>query len=251
MRRLLTVTFLHFSAFAWASVPAWADKTGTIAGKVTFEGSPPAMPEIDLRDPACAAGLEPHAHQAWVVVERGGVAGTLVRLAVGSVADRAARPATPAPAVIDQKGCLYRPRVVGVVAGQKVAFRNSDPTVHNVHTYTGQDADVNQVMTAGARDLVLDVPASAGDTPYRVRCDIHPWMDAFVVVTDHPYFATSSADGTFRIDNVPAGTYTIEAWHPYLGKKTATVTVKPGQTADTKLPAYQTGDYQPPAQASP
>jgi plastocyanin len=216
---------------------------GTISGKVTFAGTPPAMAELARftaagkpRDAACTT----HEPSRAVVVSDGGVEEALVRLAVGSVPGPAAPPAQPA--LVDQKACLYTPRVVGIVAGQKVAFKNSDPTMHNVHTYVGDDPDVNYAQPAGAKELLVDVPVKPGDEPYHAKCDVHPWMDAYILVTDHPYFTTTGKGGTFTLAGVPPGTYTLEVWHPFLGTKTAKVTVTAGKTIEAKLPAYSAKD---------
>jgi plastocyanin len=230
MRRVLI--FLCMTAAVAHAAP-----TGTIAGKVAFTGTPPVMPELARftksgkpRDPACAT----HEPARWLVVDGGGVEDALVRLAVGS----APAPASAAPVVIDQRNCLYVPRVVGIVAGQKLVFRNSDPTAHNVHT-----PDLNWLQARGAKELVVDVSARPGDEPVHVTCDVHPWMEAWVVVTDHPYFAVTGPGGSFTLDNVPPGTYTLEVWHPNLGRKTAKVTVAAGKTATARIPAFQASDY--------
>jgi plastocyanin len=223
-----------------------AGSTGTIEGKIAFEGTPPEMPELARftaagkpRDPACTT----HEKAEYVVVDGGGVKDVVVRLAVGA----APRPETiPPPAVIDQKNCRYSPHVLGIVAGQKIAYRNSDDTMHNVHTYAGGDTDFNVAQPKGAPASAMDVKEPAGDTPYRIRCDVHPWMAAWVLVSDHPYFAVTGDGGSFRIENVPLGTYTLEAWHPYLGKQTAQIKVEPGQPVGATFAAFTPADYKAP-----
>ncbi len=221
---------------------------GTITGKITFAGAPPDMPELPRfadsgkpKDPACAT----HEKAAYVTVKDGGVKDVLVRLPVGGVAvgDRGAPPA--APVVIDQKNCLYSPHVVGLMAGQKLGFQNSDDTLHNVHTDIGDEPDHNEAYPAGAPMRASDVDAPPGDQEYRVKCDVHPWMEAHVVVSDHPFFTVTGDDGSFKLE-APPGTYELEAWHPHLGVKKVTVTVEAQKTVEAKFPAYAPGDYKAP-----
>jgi plastocyanin len=223
-----------------------AGSTGTIEGKIAFDGAAPAMPELPRqtesgkpKDPACDS-KETAEH---LLVENGGVKDVVVRLAVGA----APKPAeVPAPAVIDQKNCRYTPHVLGIVAGQKIAYRNSDATMHNVHTYAGAETDFNIAQPKGAADNAMPVSTPPGDAPYRVRCDVHPWMSAYVLVTDHPYFTVTSSDGSFKLANVPLGSYTLEAWHPHMGKKTAQVKVEPGKPVTATFAAFTPADYKQP-----
>ena len=134
--------------------------------------------------------------------------------------------AKAAPAVLDQKGCVYVPTILAVQAGQKVIVKNSDPCVHNVHTVPKENEMKNMVQAPGAADLtfVFDKPE-----PFlKFQCDVHPWMFAWVSVVDGPYFALSDKDGKFTIKNVPAGKYTVEFAHRKLGTKTVEVEVKDG-----------------------
>lgn len=189
------------------------------------------------RDAACPT----HELARNLVVSDGGVEETIVRLAVGS-----AKGAAPTqPLLVDQKRCLYAPRVLGITQGQKVAFRNSDPTFHNIHGYVGTETDVNEAQPAGSADRLLEIPVVAGDLPYHAKCDVHPWMDAYILVTDHPFFATTGTAGQFVLENVPPGSYNLEAWHPSLGKKSVKVKVVAGKTAEVKL-TFQSADYKAP-----
>ncbi len=225
-----------------------AGTTGTLKGTVKFEGAAPEMPELPRftesgkpKDPAC----DSKAKAEYVVVNGGGVKDAVVRLAVGAApAPKDAE--KPRPALIDQKDCHYTPHVVALQTGQKLAFRNSDATMHNVHTYKGEESDVNIAQPKGDPDKELDVTVPAGDTPYHVKCDVHPWMNAYALVTDHPYFTVTGDDGSFKLDNLPLGTYKLQVWHPYLGQKTVDVTVEAGKTTEVTLPAYVPGDYKAP-----
>jgi plastocyanin len=186
-------------------------------------------------DPFCAKTPK---NNEDVVVNGGGVRDVLVRLPVGAA--KGAAPATAA--TIDQKECMYTPRVTGIVSGQKVAVTNSDGTTHNVHSYVGDETKFNEAQPKGSAAVEKDVEAEAGEV-MKLKCDVHAWMESYVVVTDHPYFAVTSDDGSFRIEKVPAGTYKLEAWHPKLGVKTVEVKVEDGATAEAKFPAFAAADY--------
>ncbi len=197
---------------------------GTIKGRVVFDGTPPARPAVDRsQDDVCARNKTPGDD---VIVGRGkGVKDVLVRLPVGAAGGAKA---PTKPVVIDQRGCMYVPHVVGVMAGQPLAIRNSDRTLHNVHTYDGGETLFNLGQPAGAKPIEQDPGVAAGGV-IRLACDVHPWMEAFAVVTDHPYFAVTGDDGAFTL-RVPPGTYQLEAWHPKLGTQKVEVVVKAGKT---------------------
>lgn len=225
-------------ACAWSTIAAAAPgAAGAIVGRITFEGPAPEMPVIASSDPACPA---PRAED--VVVNDGGVRDVVVRLAVGAVK---VKPAKLAPAVIDQRGCRYTPHVLAVTAGQAIAYRNGDPTFHNVHTVAAGETDFNIAQPAGAAEAVHPVPTPPGDVPYRVGCDVHPWMSAVVLVTDHPYHTVSREDGTFKLENVPSGSYKLQAWHAHLGTRTVEVKVVPGKATEVRFPAFSAADVVP------
>ena len=143
----------------------------------------------------------------------------------------------PGPAVIDQKGCIYRPRILGVRVGQPIEVVNSDPTMHNVHGLPMKNNEFNhaQHRQGDRHSEVFTVP----EVMVRFKCDVHQWMAAYVGVLDHPYFAVTDASGAFELPNLPPGTYTIEAWHEKLDPKTVQVTIAAGQK--TTLPITLTG----------
>jgi hypothetical protein len=132
--------------------------------------------------------------------------------------------------VIDQLKCTYTPRVLGAQAGQPIQVKNSDQTMHNVRGMAGTKPIFNMAQPPSMPPVSKPAPADAD--VLTLKCDVHPWMKAFVVVSPHPYFSTTGEDGAFNISGLPAGTYTLEAWHETLGTKTAQVTVKDGETAE-------------------
>jgi plastocyanin len=164
------------------------------------------------------------------VAAGGGLKNVVVRIAKG-LATPAAPPSTPA--VMDQNGCRYRPRVLVAQAGQTVEIRNSDATLHNVHTYKGTATLFNLAHIQGTPPHKKKFP-TVGDV-VKFKCDVHPWMTGYLLVTDNPHYAVSGDDGTFSIPNVPAGKYTVEVWHERFGSQTKEVTVAEGGSVDLKL----------------
>ena len=225
MKRLASALVV---AFVIAAVPGAQGGTGTIRGRVSLEGTPPGNTVIRMgADPKCAAmnATKRPVQEAVAVTPDGGLANAFVRL-------EGTFPLTPVPAepvVIDQRACVYGPRVVGVRVGQTLRIRNSDPILHNVHSSSaaGNSFNVGQPMAGST----FDFKPKAEELMLKLGCDVHRWMTAYVGVVSHPYFAVSGAGGSFEIGKVPAGTYTIRAWHERFGEMSKTVTVRAGSTA--------------------
>ncbi|MGK3982158.1 carboxypeptidase regulatory-like domain-containing protein [Sorangium sp. So ce136] len=211
------------------AAPPTPEGKGTIKGVVKFTGKPVEMKVPTARKDAPFCQDKEVAYNA-VIVNDGKLKDTFVRIAVGGVQGSWKAPDTHA--VVDQKDCMYEPRIQGVVSDQQVDIKNSDRTLHNVHTYKGSETLFNQAQPRGGDPLTK----TWKDGIVKLTCDIHPWMRGFVVVTDHPFFAVSGDDGSFTIEKVPAGKYKLEAWHPRYGLKTAEVSVaddKPAQVTFT------------------
>jgi plastocyanin len=198
-------------------------RAGDITGVITLKGAPPAEKDITpLKDDATCGALYdtmPTTH-FYVVSSQGELADVVVSLK--DVTGKSTGASAP-PAVLDQKGCVYLPSILAIQTGQKLIVKNSDPCVHNVHTTPTANPEVNQVQMPGGADLTFtfDKPE-----PFlKFRCDVHPWMFAWVTVVDSPYFAVTGKDGKFTIKNVPPGKYTLEAAHRKLGAQTADIEV--------------------------
>lgn len=206
-----------------------AGRGGTITGVVKWTGPAPQRPELNrATDPVCAKVAR---RSEDLVVEAGKLRDVHVRLKNGS-AGKHAPPATPA--VVIQHECMYGPRVVGVVEGQALEIRNDDPTFHNVRVNLGPKVLWNLGQAAAQPPIVRSDLGKAGEV-VSLHCDVHPWMAGWAVVTDHPYFAVTGTGGEFVIKNVPAGSYTLEAWHPTLGLTSTKVRVRPGRTVTTSF----------------
>ena len=130
------------------------------------------------------------------------------------------------PVVIDQKGCNYHPHVIGVMVGQPVKILNPDGTLHNVHALAKVNQEFNMAMPKFRTEVTktFDKP----EFMFAIKCDVHPWMNAWISVMPNSYFAVTGADGKFEIKDLPDGTYDVEAWHEKLGTKKGTVTVAGG-----------------------
>ena len=125
--------------------------------------------------------------------------------------------------VIDQKGCIYSPHVVGIMAGQQLDILNNDGTLHNIHALPKVNKEFNKAQPRSKKKL--SVKFEKPEAPFKIKCDVHPWMGAYIGVFDHPCFSVSGDDGTYIISDLKPGEYVIEAWHEKLGSQTANVTV--------------------------
>jgi plastocyanin len=213
--------------------------TGVISGHVRLTGPAPANPVIRMGgDPRCgrAAGGRRMTQDIVLKGADGGLANVFVNLQ-GSFK---AAP-SPQPVTIDQKGCVFMPRVVGAQVGQTLQVTNSDPTGHNVHSVSGRGNTFN--VSQPKQGMVNRFQLKSDEVVMRIRCDIHSWMISYVGVLPHPYFSVSGTDGAFTIQRVPAGRHTIQTWHEAYGRLTKTVDVKAGQTVTVDF-AY-TGKEKP------
>ena len=176
-------------------------------------------------DPACS-GQHPRAVDTNEIALKGGKLAN-VFVYVKSGLEGKSFPAPVEKKRVDQRGCLFTPRVLGAQVGQTVAFTNGDATFHNVHALPATNEEFNDPQAQGMAPLEkrFDKP----EVMVPVRCDIHPWMVAYIGVLSHPYYAVSGEDGAFSIPKLPPGRYTLEAWHEKLGTRTREVTVSPGQ----------------------
>ncbi len=202
---------------------------GGINAMVAFEGMAPDMEAIGMAsEPACAARYTDAPMAENVVVGGGGgLANVFVYVREGLDADMSFP--TPADAVVmDQEGCRYIPRVVGVQAGQDLTFRNSDGLPHNINASPSVNRGFN-ISQPVNMDTNRSFPAAEVMIP--VRCDVHGWMNAYVGVLEHPFHGVTDMDGSADLGLLPPGEYVVEAWHERYGTQTANVTVATGETA--------------------
>ena len=201
---------------------------GSISGVVSFTGKAPARIPIDMSmDPACSLATEPNLTEQYMV-DQGHLANVFVYVKTGIAPSSATTNA--APVVLDQKGCRYTPHVIALQQGGQVEFHNADPTMHNIHTTpedNTQPIDISQTPASPFDLHRFNTP----ETMLSVRCNNHPWMQAFINVAPNPYYAVTKADGSFTIPNLPPGTYTLAAVHEKLGEQDLQITVTPKATA--------------------
>jgi plastocyanin len=201
---------------------------GSISGTIHFAGKAPARVLIDMgQDPVCSLADANYSEQ--YVVHDGGLRNVFIYVKDGLGNKVYAAPSDPV--VMDQKGCKFIPHVIGVMAGEPVKFTNGDSTMHNVHMTpsinTNQTVDLSEPPNGAGDTRTLGNP----ELMIPVRCNNHPWMEAFINVVANPFYAVSDADGHFTIKGLPPGTYTIVADHEALGTQAASVTVGSKQTA--------------------
>jgi plastocyanin len=195
----------------------------TITGKVVFEGTPPANPVIKMAsDPACVSANKGDVTFESYMVDNGGLENVFVYIKDG-LGNKYLFDTPTTPVQIDQKGCHYLPHVLGIRASQPLEIVNSDATMHNVHGMPEANREFNfgQAVPGMKNAVTFTTP----EVLIPFKCDVHSWMNAFVGVVDHPYFAVSANGGKFELRTIPPGTYTIEAVHEKLGRQTQSVTL--------------------------
>jgi plastocyanin len=214
-----------------AAVPDEANGA-TITGKVVFTGTKPVMKTIDMSaNPVCMkAHPTPPKSEEVLVNDNGTVKNAFVWVKSG-LPDKTWQ--VPSTAVaLDQNGCMYKPHVIGIMAGQNIDIKTSDPTNHNIHPMPAVNAEWNESQPPGSADKMQTFPRQEVMVP--VKCNIHPWMKAYVGVVNHPFFAVTGDDGTFTIKGLPPGTYTLEVWQEKYGTQDQQITVgaKDSKTLD-------------------
>lgn len=219
--------FLVYGAAVGAAVALQADVTG----KVTLKGTPPPEREIAplKADPTCSKLITgTPMTRSYVVGAGAGLANVLVYVKNAPAAGKGKAPAMPS--VIDQKGCLYEPYVVGAVAGQPVEIRSSDPVLHNIwfqkSSATPANATFNEAMAPNSKPKIKTF--TSPELFVKLTCSVHPWMVGYIAVVDSPYFSVTDKDGNFSIAGLPDGKYTLGVKHVKAGETTVEVEVAGG-----------------------
>ena len=202
---------------------------GKFHGRIVYRGPKPTKNVISMEsDVACSQehSNEPVAEDIVQVGPDAGLANAFVYIQAG-LEGKKFEPAKD-PVVLDQRGCLFVPRALGIRAGQVLALRNSDKVTHNIHPVPKNNREWEQSQPPGAPDAPHKF--ARGEVMIPVKCNIHQWMHAYIGVVEHPYFAVTGADGSFDLSNVPPGDYTLAVWHEKLGEQTQQVHLAPSAT---------------------
>ena len=209
--------------------PVDAATAGSVTGSIAFEGTAPSMDVIDMADEEVCA--DKHAStpmtEEMVMNENGTLANVFVYVKEGL--ESLQFPTPNESVLLDQDGCMYRPHVLGVMAGQDITIRNSDGLLHNINASpteqrgfnTSQPTNMESTRSFGTVEVMVPL-----------RCDVHGWMTAYIGVLDHPYHSVTGSDGSFDLSTLPPGDYVVEAWHERYGTQTQNVTVATGETTE-------------------
>lgn len=205
-------------------------KHGSLVGNVKYDGKVPSRKPLKMdADPVCGSSHDKKVlSESFMVDEDMNLKNVLVWLKDVKYDG----PVKAETAVLDQQGCIYTPHVMAVMKNQKVLIKNSDATLHNIHSMAKENEQFNFAMPK----VVKEKETSFGkvEEPFYIKCDVHPWMKAWVLVQDHPYFAVTDEKGNFRIDDIPPGTYEVIAWQEKFKMKRSIVkTVTIEDSVDT------------------
>ena len=205
---ILSLSFSTLFAHCDGCGPEEHNTNGSLSGNVKYQGKVPKARPLKMdADPVCgAAHTDKVLSESFIVDDDMNLKNVLVWLKDVKYDGEV----TKEVAVIDQKGCIYTPHVLGVMKDQKVLIKNSDATLHNIHSM----AKVNDQFNFAMPKVVKEKETSFGsvEEPFYIKCDVHPWMKSWVLVQDHPFFAVTDDLGNFKIENIPPGTYEVIAW---------------------------------------
>lgn len=226
-------TSLCLAALTLAVTPAAWGAGATITGTVTYDGKVPTLKPIAMdADPACAKkhADQPVPNEALVLGD-GNTMGNVIVAVVGGLPPGKTWPAPKDAVTLDQIGCTYKPHVMALMVGQPYRILNSDGILHNIHALPKINPAFNKAMPPTLKETQTTFEKQ--EEFFQVKCDVHPWMSAYVGVFAHPFFAVTGPDGKFTLSGLDPGTYEVEAWHEKLGMQKATVAVAAGETKST------------------
>jgi plastocyanin len=238
MRLALILTAAMFAAACGSKSPEPAAKTeiakpveyfhvdpataGELHGRILYRGAKPVMQTISMEsDATCLQehGGKPVPDEVVQIGKDGGLSNAFVYIQTG-LEGKVFEPVKE-PVLLDQRGCLFAPRTLGIRAGQPLDLKNSDRVAHNIHPLPKNNREWNEEQPPGSPDAQHKFARTEVMIP--VKCNIHQWMHAYIGVVEHPYFAVTGPDGTFDLKNLPPGDYTLAVWHEKLGDQTKQV----------------------------
>ena len=215
--------------------PGVASAAATITGTVTFDGKAPVLRPIAMdAEPICAKKHSgPVANDMLVLGNGNTMANSMVWVSKGLPAGKT-YPVPKTPVTVDQNGCMYTPHVMGIMVGQAYRILNSNGILHNIHTLPKVNPAFNRGQPPTVKEMSTTFPKP--EPLFPIKCDVHPWMQAYMSVFTHPFFSVTGTDGKYTISGLDPGTYEITAWQERLGMQTASVTVGAN---DTKTQAFK------------
>ena len=216
-----------------AAKPVDSATAGTVTGTIKLDGTAPKPRNINMAaEPNCAKAHSTPATTEDIVPGDGGTLQNVVVYLKGDFSAYSFSPETT-PVMIDQKGCQYHPHVLALQTGEPLSVINSDMTTHNIHPVPKDNREWNESQPPGAQPIMQSFARPEVSIP--VKCNVHPWMKAYIAVFNNPYYQVTSKDGSFTLKNVPPGTYTVTAWHESLGSQDAMVTVGPSESKSVTI----------------
>lgn len=229
MSKYLSLGIIAAVAVSVAGIPGvQAADSASISGKVVFQGDAPKAKKIKMdADPKCAEmhADEPATSQEVIVNDNGTLRNVFIYVKSGLAGKTYEPPKEPVE--IDQQGCMYHPRVFGMQAKQPLLIKNNDDTLHNIHAMPTENKEFN--IGQPNKGMETKRTFATPEVMVKFKCDVHPWMAAYVGVVDNPFYGVTGEDGTFSLKGLPAGEYVVEAWHEKYGTQTQTVKVGDGE----------------------
>ena len=228
MKAILSVSLAVFlSVFSVSGLVAYEGGAvkdgGTISGVVKFKGTAPAPKKLDITKDKEVCGKSAKSDPSLIVS-----GGNLVNAVVTLTDIKTGKKMEPKKVTLDQNGCEYSPHVLAFPVGSTVEIKNPDGILHNVHSYSKVNSAFNMAQPKFKKTMNVKI-----DKPevIKLQCDVHGWMSGWLFASENPYFGVTDKAGSFKLTDVPAGTYNLEVWHETLGKQSQKVTVKPKEDA--------------------
>ncbi len=203
---------------------------GTISGTVTYAGAMPKKVQIQKTKDTAVCGKTTHYNEDMLVSGNKGLANVVVQIM--NISQGKGMDSMGSEFVIDQNGCVFVPHVSIIPLGAQCTILNSDGILHNIHTFSEKNSPINIAQPKFKKKITQSFSEAE---VFPVKCDVHNWMNGYIVVADHPYYAKTDENGSFELGDVPAGTYTVGYWHETLGKQSMEVTVAEGTGADATM----------------
>jgi hypothetical protein len=223
MRILSALGVVLCSSVAWAQyAEAPVTNGGSISGKITYDGTPPKPATITITQDPGTCGTT-RVEDAWSIAADGAVENVVVYLVDIKSGKKMDLPAQP---TVDQKGCHYVPHVQIIAKNSELQVKNSDPILHNIHSYLGTSTVINLAEPKQGMVIPKKITKAGGMT---LKCDIHNFMRGAIFTADSPYAVLTGKDGTFEMKDIPPGTYEIATFHEAGSPKSGSVTVKAGE----------------------